>query len=61
MPVRNNKGKFAIEARGMNSVVVWDAQFEALDPAQEPQVAKMWEGAMNQFLESLRQLIERGK
>ncbi len=61
LPVRNNKGKFAIEASGKNSILVWDAEFEPLDPAQEPQVAKMWEGAMSQFLESLRQLIEKGK
>lgn len=61
LPVSNNRGKFAIEEDGQNSVIVWDAEFEALEPAQEAQVSQMWEGAMKQVLEQIKQRIEERK
>lgn len=58
LPVKNNRGSFAVEPDGKYSVIVWDVEFEVLDPAQEEQVTEMWEEATKQVFKSLRKLIE---
>lgn len=58
LPVRNNRGRFAVQADKGGSVIVWDHEFELLDPTSEAQVTQMWEGATAQIAESLRRLIE---
>lgn len=59
LPVRNNRGRFEVRAADAGSVIVWDAEFEALDPAQEPAVAAMWEGAMGQVLGVMKGMVEK--
>jgi hypothetical protein len=58
LPVRNNRGTFAAAADGPHARIVWDAEFEAIDPAQEGQISQMWAGAMSQVLEQVKRLIE---
>lgn len=57
LPVKHNRGHFAVEALGAGSQVVWEASFEMLDPEQETPISQMWDGAMRGALESLGQLI----
>ncbi|MBI2887340.1 MAG: SRPBCC family protein [Chloroflexi bacterium] len=58
LPVKNNRGRFTVKAAGLHSSIVWEAEFETLDPSQEGPVSDMWEGAMDQVLASLKQRIE---
>lgn len=58
LPVRNSQGKFAVKAKDGSAEIDWAHEFEALDPAQEQQVAAMWEKAMDQTAESLRKLVD---
>jgi carbon monoxide dehydrogenase subunit G len=58
LQVRNNHGRFAVQAAGDGSVIVWDHKFELLDPSMEEQVTQVWQGASAQIAESLRRLIE---
>lgn len=58
LPVKNSRGRFAVEAGSDGSLVVWDAEFEVLDPAQEAEVASMVDKYYKQALEALRQQIE---
>lgn len=59
LPVKNNRGRFAVQPSEGGSVIVWDHEFELLDPAGEAQVTQAWQGASGQIAESLRKLIER--
>jgi carbon monoxide dehydrogenase subunit G len=61
LPVKHNRGKFTIESKDKNSTIVWDAEFETLDPPQEAQISQMWDGAMKQVLEQIKRLIEEKK
>jgi carbon monoxide dehydrogenase subunit G len=56
--MQRNCGVFRVEKNGHGSVVLWDSAFEAIDPAQEAQIAAMWEEAAGVVLESLRRRIE---
>lgn len=58
LPVRNSRGKFTVKAEGPGSLVIWDAEFEVLDSAQETEVTRMIDGFYKQTLESLRKRIE---
>lgn len=58
LPVKNSRGKFTVEADGRGSLVVWDAEFEVLNSAQEAEVTRMIDGFYKQALESLRKRIE---
>jgi hypothetical protein len=58
LPVKNNQGSFAVRAAGADSVIVWEAEFEPLDPSQEQEMSEMWEGAMEQVLAGVKVRIE---
>ncbi|MBI4716162.1 MAG: SRPBCC family protein [Nitrospirae bacterium] len=58
LPGKNFRGRFAVETDGKGSVVVWDAEFDLLDPAQEAEVSGMFDGVYKQCLDNLKQVIE---
>jgi uncharacterized protein YndB with AHSA1/START domain len=61
LPIRNSSGTFTVEEAGTGgSIVRLDVEFEALDPAAEPQIAQMFRGALEQALDSLRRRVETG-
>lgn len=61
VPVRDSRGAFTVEpAEEGRAEVVLETSFEALEPAQEKQVAQMMDGALRQALESLRRRVEQG-
>jgi uncharacterized protein YndB with AHSA1/START domain len=61
MPVANSGGTFIIEYGGNGaSRFVLETSFEALDSAQEEQIAQMMDGALQQALESLKRRVEQG-
>ena len=57
----SSTGSFAVEA-GPNdgAVVVLESKFDALDPAMEPELERMFGGALDRALESLRRRVETG-
>lgn len=57
-PIKNSRGTFIVQTDGKSSLVVWNAEFEALDSAQEAEVTRMVDGFYKQTLESLRKRIE---
>ncbi len=58
LPVKNNQGKFAVQPAGDDSAIVWEAEFEPIDPSQEQAMSEMWEGAMTQVLAAVKERIE---
>lgn len=58
LPVKNNQGSFAVKAPGTDSVIVWEAEFEPIDPSQEQEMSEMREGAMEQVLAGVKERIE---
>lgn len=58
LPVRNNQGRFAVQAAGNDSAIVWEAEFEPIDPSQEQAMGEVWEGAMEQVLAAVKERIE---
>lgn len=61
LPVRNSTGRFSVEpATNGGSLVVLEAAFDALDPAQEAELERMFGGALDQALASLRRRVEQG-
>lgn len=58
LPVKNSRGTMAVQGEGNGSLVVWDAEFEVLDPSQEAELTQMIDRYYKQTLESLRQRIE---
>lgn len=60
LPVRDNRGSFAVEARPGGSRIVWDSSFEPLDPGSEAQVSEMWRAALPVVLGNLKRLVETG-
>src|SRR5688572_24276390 len=48
MPVENSRGSFAVEPDNGGALVVLESSFEAVDSAQEAQVAQLIEGAFQQ-------------
>lgn len=61
LPVSNSSGKFSVEpVAGGSAVVVLESEFDALDPAMEPEIERMFGGALEQALESLRRRVEQG-
>lgn len=61
LPVGRSIGTFSVEAaeRG-GSLVLLDAEFDALEPAHEPEIERMFGDALDQALESLRRRVEWG-
>ena len=60
LPVRDSGGTFAVEPADDGAEVVLETSFEALDVAQEEQVAQLLHGALEQALASLKRRIEQG-
>jgi hypothetical protein len=58
LPVKNNHGRFAVQPAGEESAIVWEAEFEPIDPSQEQAMSEMWEGAMDQVLAAVKERIE---
>jgi hypothetical protein len=58
LAVKNNQGSFAVKAADTDSVIVWEAEFEPIDPSQEQEMSEMWEGAMEQVLAGVKERIE---
>jgi carbon monoxide dehydrogenase subunit G len=59
LPVRDNRGSFAVEPQGDRSLVVWESSFEPLDPGSEQELMQMWRGAVSLVLENLQRLVEK--
>jgi uncharacterized protein YndB with AHSA1/START domain len=60
LPVSDSAGRFVVEEAASGSTVVLEAEFQALDPAGEPELEAMLGGAFEQALESLRRRVEQG-
>jgi uncharacterized protein YndB with AHSA1/START domain len=61
LPVENSTGTFSVEAgKNGGAVVVLESDFDALDPALEADIERMFGGALDQALESLRRRVELG-
>jgi uncharacterized protein YndB with AHSA1/START domain len=61
LPVQSSTGRFTVDAgAGGGAVVVLECDFEALDPALEAEIERMFGEALDQALESLRRRVERG-
>jgi uncharacterized protein YndB with AHSA1/START domain len=61
LPVESSTGTFSVEAgTSGGAVVVLEAAFAALDPAMEAEIERMFGGALDQALESLRRRVEKG-
>jgi uncharacterized protein YndB with AHSA1/START domain len=60
LPVANSNGAFLVEKRAGGATVVLEASFDALDPAMEPEIERMFGGALDAALESLRRRVELG-
>lgn len=56
--LQNNYGSFSVKPDGKGSAILWDAEFEVVDPSNEAQITQMWEAATRQIFESLRRLID---
>lgn len=59
LPVRDNIGRFAVEAVDGGSRVVWDSSFVPLDPATGDEIARMWEPFLPLVLDNLRTVVEK--
>jgi uncharacterized protein YndB with AHSA1/START domain len=61
LPVATSTGVFVVEdGSDGDSTVVLEASFVALEPAAEPELERMFGGALEQALESLRRRVETG-
>lgn len=58
LPVRDNRGSFAVEGRGDSSLIVWESSFEPLDPGAADELSQMWQGAIPLVLGNLKRLVE---
>jgi uncharacterized protein YndB with AHSA1/START domain len=62
LPIANSTGTFTVEDEEAGQArVVLDVSFDALDTATEGEVGRMFGGALEQSLESLRRRVETGR
>lgn len=61
LPLKSNRGRWAVEADGTGSVVLWDVEIEVADPQQEEQVTQMLGDAYKQVLQLLHERIVEAK
>jgi carbon monoxide dehydrogenase subunit G len=59
LPVKDNQGRFAVQPAGTGARIVWESSFEALDPAAEDELRRMWQGMLPVVLGNLKTLIEQ--
>jgi carbon monoxide dehydrogenase subunit G len=57
LPLKSNRGRWAVEADGTGSVVLWDAEIEVSDQEQEEQVTQMLGDAYKHVLQLLHERI----
>jgi uncharacterized protein YndB with AHSA1/START domain len=60
LPMRHSRGTFRVEPVDAGSLVALEADFDALDPAMETELEKMFGGALDAALASLRRRVEQG-
>jgi hypothetical protein len=60
VPIRNSRGTLKVLAEGHGSLVVWDAEFDPLDPRMDAEVTVMMSGFYDQTLALLRKCVEEG-
>lgn len=58
MPLRSYRSTLAVHGHGDHSHVTWEAQFEALEEGQEPELEAMFSGLYREGLVSLRDRVE---
>jgi carbon monoxide dehydrogenase subunit G len=59
LPVKDNRGRFVVEATGDGARIVWESSFVALDPAAEAEVSRLWAGTLPSVLGNLKTIIEQ--
>jgi carbon monoxide dehydrogenase subunit G len=59
LPVADNRGRFTVKPTGNGARIVWESSFEALDPAAEAEVSRLWAGMLPVVLGNLKTLIEQ--
>lgn len=59
LPVSDSRGTFTVEPDGAGAKVTWEARFESLDSAAEPELLRMLDGVNDQVMESLAQRLAR--
>ena len=60
LPVRDNRGGFAVEPSAAGAYVVWRSSFEVLDPEAAAEVVGMWAGSLRPILQNLKAVVETG-
>ena len=58
LPVSENVGSFNVQPAGEAALVVWESSFKPLDPAEEAQLAAMWEPFLPMVLQNLKTVVE---
>jgi uncharacterized protein YndB with AHSA1/START domain len=61
LPVKSSRGSFRVEPRDGGSLVVVEDRLEALDAAEEAEIAAMFGGALEQSLQALKRRVEEGR
>ncbi len=61
LPVKRSEGRFAVESDGADALVRMDWEVEPLDPAKEPDLAPLIDGASKQTLDLLRRRVESAR
>lgn len=59
LPLRSYRSTLRVDGHGGHSHVRWEAEFEALEPAQEDQLEETFTGIYREGLLSLRAQLER--
>jgi hypothetical protein len=58
LPVRENVGRFAVEAAHGHARVVWESRLEPVDPAAAGELARAWEPFPPIVLTNLKNAVE---
>jgi carbon monoxide dehydrogenase subunit G len=58
VPVRENVGRFTVEATDGHARVVWESSLEPVDPAAAGELAKAWEPFLPIVLTNLKNAVE---
>lgn len=60
MPVKDSKGTFQVIPDGEGSKIIWNVEFQLLDPATKNEMVPMIDGYYKQTLENLKKIVEGG-
>jgi len=58
LPLKSYRSTLVVHGHGDHSHVTWEAQFEALEEGQEPELEAMFSGLYREGLASLRDRVE---